>query len=113
MVVQVVAVLVVGSVLWCFGLPMQHPNTAAPGLDVDHLQHFTRTAVIAQFQVWQIAGFSDQCPGMGQGLADFAQAHAVGTVDITFAVIETRIAHHGTHFAQLVAQVPGQGLPRL
>ncbi|MNC60370.1 hypothetical protein D3C75_1102430 [compost metagenome] len=46
-------------------------------------------------------------------LADFAQAHAVGAVDIMFTVVETRIALHRPHFAQLVAQVPGQGLPRL
>ncbi|MNS64846.1 hypothetical protein D3C72_979900 [compost metagenome] len=30
-----------------------------------------------------------------------------------FTVVETRVAHHWPHFAQLVAQVPCQGLPRL
>ncbi|MNG06278.1 hypothetical protein D3C84_895070 [compost metagenome] len=68
---------------------MQHPHAAAPGLHADHLQYFARAAVVAQFQVRQITGFGDQRPGIGVGLADFAQAHAVGTVDIMFTVVET------------------------
>ncbi|MCY1425233.1 hypothetical protein D9M71_410170 [compost metagenome] len=113
MISQVVAVLVIAHVFRRLGLPMQHPHTAAPGLHVDHLQHFAGAAVITQLQVRQITGFSNQCPGIGVGLADFTQAYAVGAVDIALTVIETRIAYHRPHFAQLVAQVPGQGLPRL
>ncbi|MNF60586.1 hypothetical protein D3C84_422070 [compost metagenome] len=112
MIRQAVALLVVADLGRSSRLPVQHPHAAAPGRHVDDVQHFTGAAVGADFQAGQIQGFDDVRLGIGLQRADFAHAQAVGSVNVMLAVV-FGITRHRADFAQLIARVPAQRLPRL
>ncbi|MNN48511.1 hypothetical protein D3C81_1629930 [compost metagenome] len=103
MIIQTETLLVIGNGIGATDFPVQHTNTAEPGLSVDDVERFPSRGIGANFQPRQIADFGSMgvCAGLAE--ADFALAQACAVIDVYLGIVRAALAYQLVDLAQLVA----------